>query len=302
MTRPSTATKLPLEIVEIIIDYLQYDRRSLRACTLTCYSWYIAAVPCLHDTLIVYMGDPNFRWREPISRMHTLGLLPLVKTFWICRGREYSRVELSKKPFNYRFSHQFSALTNVQELEIEHLDIPSFMPGIQRYFCHFLPTVKSLSLTEPRGSRRQIIYFIGLFQHLQDLSVTNDRVIFEEESVDDLSLFPSFIPPLDGWLKINDFTRVEFLEDMIDLFGGMKFRYMVLFNVVEMRLLLDACAKTLQSVMLYPSDPRGEQLPLYLRKLWPMIPQLNPPFKTLIYRGTSRFGVSKSRYHLLIAR
>ena len=47
---------------------------------------------------------------------------------------------------------------------------------------------------------------------------------------------------------------------MIDLFGGIRFRYMSLFNVVEMRLLLDACAETLETLRLHPSDPRGKEL------------------------------------------
>jgi len=60
-THRSPATRLPLEVVEIIIAYLRYDTRSLRACTQTCHSWYIAAVPHLHHTLTVdfcwYYGE-----------------------------------------------------------------------------------------------------------------------------------------------------------------------------------------------------------------------------------------------------
>ena len=47
---------------------------------------------------------------------------------------------------------------------------------------------------------------------------------------------------------------------MIGLFGGIRFRYMSLFNVVGMRLLLDACAETLETLRLHPSDPRGKEL------------------------------------------
>ena len=58
------------------------------------------------------------------------------------------------------------------------------------------------------------------------------------------------------------FTRVGILEDMIDLFGGIRFCYMDLFCVCGMRLLLDACAETLETLRLYPHDPHGEQLSL----------------------------------------
>ena len=50
------------------------------------------------------------------------------------------------------------------------------------------------------------------------------------------------------------------MKDMIDLFGGIRFRYMDLFNVAGTRLLLDACAETLETLRLYPTDPRGKKL------------------------------------------
>jgi len=132
------------------------------------------------------------------------------------------------------------------------------MPGIRWYFGHLPPTVRSLTLREPRGSRREIIYFIGLFQHLQGLRLSYDKPKLEEESADDPTLTPLFIPPLRGWLELFCFTRVDLLKDMIDLFGGIRFRYMYLYNVDGMRLLLDACAKTLETFELNPADPRSE--------------------------------------------
>ena len=132
------------------------------------------------------------------------------------------------------------------------------MPRIQRYFRHFFPTVKSLLLKKPRGSRRQIIYFIGLFQHLQDLTLTYHEDNVQEEPVDDPTLVPLFTPPLQGFLKILHLTGVGLLKDMIDLFEGFQFRRMLLHDVDGMPLLLDACAKTLETLALYPSDSRGE--------------------------------------------
>ena len=54
--------------------------------------------------------------------------------------------------------------------------------------------------------------------------------------------------------------REGLLKEMIKLFGGIRFHYMDLFNVCEMRLLLNACAPTLEALRLYPNDPRSEQL------------------------------------------
>lgn len=52
------------------------------------------------------------------------------------------------------------------------------------------------------------------------------------------------------------------------MFGGNRFRSMDLFNVEGMPLLLDVCAKTLETLRLYPDDPRGEDFsPKYVRSL-----------------------------------
>ena len=261
-TTPSPpVTGLPLEIVEMIIAYFIYDMRSLRACSNTCYPWYIAAVPHLHHALHVDINsfDQKFRWPNPVQNMHVLGLLPLVKSFSIRRG-SHSGVGFSPELFSYRTLRQFSALTGIRTLWIADLDIPSFMPMIRQYFGHLFPTVQILTLREPKGSDRQIIYFIGMFQHLEDLQLFGDghRVNFQGELADDLILLPPSAPPLRGRLMLENFTRINLLKDMIDLFGGIRFRGMDLFNVDGMPLLLNACAKTLETFWLHPQDPRGE--------------------------------------------
>ena len=255
----------------MIIAHLIYDKRSLLACSLTCYSWYIVTVPHLHHTLITraYFWDrvswDKYRgpkWPKPLRNVHKTGLLPLVKKFHIFGARFLNPPIFSRKRLSWCTLRHFTAFTNVQELGIDYLDIPSFMPRIQRYFRCFLPTVHSLALREPKGSRRQIVYFIGLFKHLEDLKLLYDYVSFRGEPEDDPTLVPLFIPPLRGCLTVTHFARVGILEDMIDLFGGIRFRYMHLLNVAGMQLLLGACAETLETLRLYPTDPRGKGLSL----------------------------------------
>jgi len=53
--------------------------------------------------------------------------------------------------------------------------------------------------------------------------------------------------------------RVGLFKVMINLSRGIRFRYMVTFNVRETRLLLAACMRTLETLRLYPTDPCGEQ-------------------------------------------
>ena len=259
-THSSPVTSLPLEVVEAIIAYLAYDARSLLTCTLVCYSWYIAAVPHLYNTIPIGACScfRSSKWPNPLPRMHTLGLLPLVNAL-VVNGPYDNDLAFSPKMLSRHTLRQFRALTNVQELWIDYLDIPKFMPRAQRYFGHFLPTLQSLGLGEPRGSNRQIIYFIGLFQHLQTFKLSNPMADIDGESADDLTLTPLFVPPLRRWLVMRSVTEMGLLRDMIDLFGGIRFRYMDLLDVHGMRLLLGACAETLETLILYPSDPYGEK-------------------------------------------
>ena len=43
------------------------------------------------------------------------------------------------------------------------------------------------------------------------------------------------------------------MEEMISLFGGLRFRQMDLFGVKCVQLLLDACAETLETLRFYPT-------------------------------------------------
>jgi len=252
----------------MIIAHLTYDTRSLLACSLTCYSWYIATVPHLHDALIspseFECRINRFFWPKPLPHMHRLGLLPLVRKLQIRERRNYCPYRFSPKRLNRRTLHHFLALTGVRELGIDCLDIPSFMPRIQKYFGHLAQTVRSLSLREPKGSDRQIIYFIGLFEHLEDLKLLHDDMNNPPERgpAEYQELVPLFSPPLQGQLKMTRFARVGILKGMIDLFGGIRFRHVDICNVDGTRLLLEACAKSLESLRLYPTDSHGKELSL----------------------------------------
>lgn len=152
----------------------------------------------------------------------------------------------------------FFALTNVRELGIHCLNIPRLMPKIRRYFGHFLPTVRTFSLRRPVGSSRQIIYFIGLFQHLENLELSDSWACSQNEPAEALTLTPPSAPPLRGRSTIACFTRAGFMKDMIDLFGEVLFRHMDLCGVDGMQFLLATCAKPSETLRLNPICSYGE--------------------------------------------
>jgi len=246
----------------MILSHFIYDKRSLLACSLTCYSCYIAAVPHLHHTLTTddyeyHLTDKKPLWPRPLQKSYQLDLLPLVKRFRIRLG---PRGEFTPKWFGNKHTlHCFSALANVQELGIDNLQVSSFMPNLRQCFGHFSPTLRFLALKQPRGSCRQILYFIGLFPNLQDLKLTYPVPEDEPESTADAMLVPLFMPPLQGRLTLTCFTRESLMKDMIAFFGRLRFRHMDLFRVKCTRFLLDACAETLETLRLYPTDVYGEE-------------------------------------------
>ena len=75
---------------------------------------------------------------------------------------------------------------------------------------------------------------------------------------------------------------VGLLKDMIDLFGGIRFRHMDLCDVNGVGLLLGACADTLETLRLYPADPRGKERSLNSVEVQADNSQLYPPLGTLI--------------------
>ena len=250
----------------MIFSYLIYDKSTLLACSMTCYSWYIAAVPHLHHTLTTaddeYYRLPSgwkYSWPGPLRKSYRLGLLPLVRRFRIRMVGYGDYIKFTPRWLGWCTMRYFSALTNLQDLGIDYLQVSRFMPKIQRCFGHLAPTLRFLALKEPSGSSRQILYFIGLFPHLQDLKFSYEQIKDEQESTADASLVPLFIPPLRGRLILTCFTRENLVKDMILLFGGLRFQCMELFRVNCAPLLLDTCADSLETLRLYPTDVYREE-------------------------------------------
>ena len=261
-TRSSPITDLPKHIVGIILSHLTYDTPTLLACSLTCYSWYIAAVSHLHHSLTIdnerfvhWLRARKRHWPGTLKRLHDLGLLPLVKRLRVRLDHDHP---FGPKQLRGRTMRYFSALANLQELEICHLQVSSFTPNIKRCFGHLSPTLRSLALQQPRGSCRQILYLVGLFPNLQDFKLEQDFIEDEQESAVDLTPTPLSTPPLRGWLTLTCCTKRMLLKEMIALFGGLRFRHMDIFGVTFVHTLLDACTETLETLRLYPTDPCGE--------------------------------------------
>ena len=134
------------------------------------------------------------------------------------------------------------------------------MPNIQRYFGHLAPTLQSLALREPKGSCRQILYFVGLFPKLRDFELLD----YDEASEDNVAdtFTPLTQPPLDGWLVLGDYKGEKLVGEMATLFHDgpkLRFRCVNLKNVQYTRGVLNRCVDSLETLQLCIDD-YGENL------------------------------------------
>ena len=260
-TGSSPANRIPQGIVDMIIAHLIDDTQSLRECSFISRSWYSAAVPHLHRTIIAkrrYRSYDVIEWSESLLVASKFGFLPFVTRVFIS-GRYRLDSVFSVRELDYRTQRNFSELINVREFSIDMLYIPDFIPRIQEHFGQFSPTLRSLTLTSPAGSGRQVVYFIGLFPHLEDLEL-RDQWYSPGNKEGGLGLIPSFVPPLRGRLTahcpVNGFGKA-----VLDMFGEILCRHMDL-REGGIQYLLYACPNTLETLRLDATNICGEKFSL----------------------------------------
>ena len=259
-----STSRLPLEILELITAHLTCDLRTLEACSLTCRSWYIAVVPHLHHTLTLSPEKPRFtrygvkiprsarHKLKPLSKLHEMGLIPLVNKIRVeqpLNKRFEARPWFVPGTFSRQDLRYFSAFANVQVLAIQDLQIHSFIPGIERYFEQFSPTLQSITLYAPRSTSRQLSHFFSLFPNLDDIRLDTALPCRSNATAPDSELVPFSSPKLQGRLTLYGRNWVETWTDLIASSGGLRFRHVDLrWNGGWASVLLEACAGTLETL------------------------------------------------------
>ena len=253
-TMDESACRLPHEIVEMIIAHLIDDLNTLKSCSLTCRSWYPVVVPHIYHTLLLgdnhhgFLGhkEPS-RFRDHLSELHGRDLMPVVKEIWVRQGHPSWFVP---QAFGSRDLRYFSAFTNVQTLSIQHLDIYSFIPGIEHYFGQFSQTLRSISLTQPNClDIQELPYFLTFFPNLDDIYISKP---YPQVSPPSAVLAPFSAPKLRGRLVLDTIWSVDIWAYMILACHGLRFRHMELHWVGNAaQVLLEACAKTLETLRFF---------------------------------------------------
>ena len=176
-------------------------------------------------------------------------LLPFVKQLRIMHC--YADPFLPSEIFNAKSLAYFSALTNVQELGLGNLDLRSLIPQVQLYLGPFMPRLRSLALIRPEGPHHLLLYFLGLFPNLEDLKLVSSGGWRSPPPCP--VLVPRSAPLLRGRLMLICSHEEEFLRDLSELCGGLRFRDMDLVELEGSRFLLDICAGTLETLRIHPT-------------------------------------------------
>jgi len=256
---------LPHEIAEMIIAYLIHDLHALKACSLTCRSWYIIAAPRIHHTLILRKDIPCNELK-PLFKLHGLGLIPLVREI---RVERWGWVDNWFVPqvFCRRSLRHFSAFANVHTLALQEVDIYRFIPHIERYFGQFSPTLRSIVLSHPCCTPQQLSHFLSLFPNLDDIMIWGLLSPFlPRKTVPDVMPNPFSAPKPRGLLVLGGFDWVETWTHLIASCGGLRFRHMELQRSASCTpALLEACTETLETLRFYATDhPQSRLLRVYV--------------------------------------
>lgn len=255
-TTRKSSCNIPYDIAEMIIALLTLDIGDLKACSLTCHSWYIAAAPHLHHTLTLKGNRPdvNRGKLKPLSELHELGLIPLVKELRV--EQEYHLGGwFAPQAFGHNDLRYFSTFTNVHTLKLQRVEIYRFIPVTKCYFGFLSPTLRSITLYNPNCTPRQLSHFLSIFLNLENIEIERTDTSVPDTTVPDteLSTFP--VPRLRGRLALRDFRWAETWTDLIVSCGGLRFRYIDLrANVTCAPTLLEACAGTLETLRFHATD------------------------------------------------
>ena len=261
-TTHESTCRVPYEIVEMIIAHLAHDLGALKACSLTCRSWNTVVVPLLHHIFtLVWQGPDVITKPESLSQLHQEGLLDLVTTIRVYSGSFVGGgLWSAPQAFNHEGLRAFSAFTNIRTLELLHIAMGPFVPGVELYFGHLSQTLQSITLIDSHCHPLQLSHFLSLFPNLDDVEIRSRPRWGGGTTTPNTELVPFSTPKLRGRLVLHGFDFPETWTDLIAFSGGPRFRYMDLFRSEKCTsTLLGACAETLETLRFRTEDaPAGK--------------------------------------------
>ena len=264
---------LPQEAVDRIMDILQDDRRTLKACSLTCKAMFASTRHLIHQTLhlkwaitpaekVRYLrGGPPGRDLRFLSLMGERGLFKYARRLDIRAGSEFPPYVLEP-----RFHEHFRSLDGIHTLTIRPYDARSLGPEYDACFTQFYPTLTTLSIQFHIGNHRFVMRFVVQFPNLENLTLEYLGAQTWIPSEHSGPLAVSKPPPLRGHLRCAGLgpRRIPLLatELAFDLQSGINFRSVEFKDVHWERgqQILDGCAGTLEEFTVHIAGDGKKEL------------------------------------------
>ncbi|KAJ3734552.1 hypothetical protein DFJ43DRAFT_133676 [Lentinula guzmanii] len=179
MFKSNSGSELPLELVELIIEYTDNDKKTLQAASLVCSIWRTAAFPyLLHDILISEEADferlkklcyrfprlPTYHARSitlrPGTRLSSeLSIAEALRSFSLTRLFEDRRWELNQIASELPLMPKVTSLKWIMGRDVRHAIIVG--PTIHRHIA-LLPSLQRLTLKARFEDLHELELFLGV--------------------------------------------------------------------------------------------------------------------------------------------
>ena len=179
---------LPQDLIQPIVQHINGDFQTLKACTLTSHRWYLESRKLLHAQLRYWWGKKHLGFYKKNPQ-----LLNCVKTFYLYSDKHCLEWEHS----DLRDVH----LPNVTSLHIVNTHFPD-APDLFAYFKQNFPSLTSLSLesvwfSSPNCSSPTSISLPSLITSFPLLSTLHLRNVSEVPCLNNLNSKPQESEPTD---------------------------------------------------------------------------------------------------------
>lgn len=252
---------LPQEIVDEILEYLERDQQTLKACSLTCKGLFRSVRRIIHRRLRVVgprrpvtAGDQEVQRRRAANRSQLRilseaakgGLSRYTRDLTIRVGEEFT-------PENLRpYLSPFQTFAQLTSLTLHHFNPAPFLPVFDQYFGHLALQMRSLRFIYSPGAQNDMMYFISQFPNLEDLGFNPFPQHNLEPSIEyDISSFRKS-PTLGGTLQVTSTNawRTNSFEPLTRLPSGLRFRSIVFLHCtgIDPDVMIRECASTLESL------------------------------------------------------
>lgn len=226
---------LPQEVVDEILEYLEDDRRALRACSLTCKVLFRSSRPIIYRRL---------------TRFH---MLLAAAERGLTRYTRELTIKFEFRPVDLQpMLPHLQTFARLTSLTLHRFNPSPFLPLFERYFGHLAQQIRSLNFVDPSGHRDDLLCFVSRFQNLDDLG------FFSFPRSIQLPLEEYNTPPIRGSPYLRGTLRVvrmmtkgdDFLKCLTRLPSGLGFRSIEFHDCagIDPNIILRKCSSTLQNL------------------------------------------------------